>query len=169
MLDRRKFLSFIPIIGLAPLLDERTHLSSPAEAFTLDLREIIERKGPIVGVGFVARNCAASGRLKAYCRSGKNFFNENRTCWIDMDSSAPIRDLDGKVRTPREVAQHWGITKLPAFVVVPCGHHPAAARIGIGRSIKRCAAKFPNYSFVPHIMNTIELFHSTLAPLLESH
>ena len=169
MLDRRKFLSFIPIIGLVPLLGGQTHLASHSEAFTLDLREIIERKGPIVGVGFVARNCTASERLMTYCRSGKNFFNENRTCWIEMDSSTPIRDLDGKVRTPREVAKHWSITILPAFVVVLRGHHPAAARIGIGRSIKRCAAKFPNYSFVPHIMNTIELFHSTLAPQLESH
>ena len=136
MLDRRKFLSFIPIIGLVPLLGGRTHLSSPAEAFTLDLREILERKGPIVGVGFVARNCTASERLKAYCRSGKNFFNENRTCWIEMDSNTPIRDLDGTVRMPREVAQHWGITKSPALVVILYGHHPAATRIGIGANIR---------------------------------
>ena len=136
MLDRRKFLSFIPIIGLAPLLDERTHLSSPAETFILDLREIIERKGPIVGVGFVAKDCTASERLKAYCRSGKNFFNENRTCWIEMDSSTPIRDLEGTVRTPRELAQHWGITNLPAFVVVLHRHHHVATRTGLGASIR---------------------------------
>ena len=136
MLDRRKFLSFIPIIGLAPLLDERTHLSSPAEAFTLDLREIIERKGPIVGVGFVARNCTASERLMTFCRAGKNFFNKNRTCWIEMDSGTPIRDLDGKVRTPREVAKHWGITNLPAFVVVLHRHHHVATRTVLGASIR---------------------------------
>ena len=136
MLDRRKFLSFIPIIGLAPLLGGRTHLSSPAEAFTLDLREIIERKGPIVGVGFVARNCAASERLMTFCRAGKNFFNKNRTCWIEMDSGTPIRDLDGAIRTPRELTQHWGITKSPAFVVVLHGHHPAVTRIGIGANIR---------------------------------
>ena len=136
MLDRRKFLSFIPIIGLAPLLGGRTHLPSPSEAFTLDLQEIIKRKGPIVGVGLVARNCTASERLKAYCRSGKNFFNENRTCWIEMDSNTPIRDLDGTARTPRELAQHWGITKFPTFVVVLRGYHPIAAQIGIGANIR---------------------------------
>ena len=136
MLDRRKFLSFVPFIGLTPLLGGQTHLPSPAEAFILDLQEIIKRKGPILGVGFVARNCAASERLMAYCRAGKNFFNENRTCWIEMDSNTPIRDLDGAVRTPREVAQHWGITKFPAFVLVLRGHHPAAARIGIGANVR---------------------------------
>ena len=148
MLNRRKFLSFIPIIGLAPLLGGRTHLPSPLEALTLDLQEIIERKGPIVGLGFVARNCTASERLMAYCRSGKNFFNENRTCWIEMDSNTPIRDLDGAVRSPRELAHHWGITKIPALVVILCGHHPPAAYIGIGANIRALQRKIWTFFFM---------------------
>ena len=59
-----------------------------------------KRKGPVLGVGFVARNCTVSERLMTYCRAGNNFFNENRTCWVEMDPSTPICDLDGAVRTP---------------------------------------------------------------------
>ena len=136
MLDRRKFLSYFPIIGLALLLGGRTHLSKPAEAFTLDLPEIIKRKVPIVGVGFVAKNCTASEQLMTYCRAGKNYFHENRICWIEIDSSAPIRDLDSAVRMPRGIAQHWCVTKFPTFAVILRGHHPIATQIGLGANIR---------------------------------
>ena len=52
------------------------------------------------------------------------------------NTGTPIRVLEGTIRTPREASQRWDITKFPAFMVVLRGHHPEAARIGTGDSIR---------------------------------